>query len=221
MIEDSQSVRCKYFNTWYCKFEDECSYKHPKEVCLLHLCQDKTCIKRHPKACRFKAHRRRRSSCMYRHNKYESVNTEEEIDRLKEEIVMLQKSNTEKINLLRNIEELKTQNENLKQTEVNNAQKYVVNKKEILEYHKKELKKLKSENEELKKKVASSDSLNVALAKKNDELVQEVYNIVNKANDQKGRIKIEYDKLVKIIAEKDNSIKLQEQQIQEQKILKL
>ena len=69
--------------------------------------------------------------------------------------------------------------------------------------------------------MASSDSLNVALAKKNDELVQEVYNIVNKANNQKGRIKIEYDKLVKIIAEKDNSIKLQEQQIQEQKILKL
>ena len=97
MIEDSQSVRCKYFNTGYCKFEDECSYKHPKEICLLHVCQDKICIKIHPKACRFKAHCKRRSSCMYRHSKYESVNTEEEIDRLKEQIVMLQKSNTENI----------------------------------------------------------------------------------------------------------------------------
>ena len=35
---------------------------------------------------------------------------------------MLQKSHTEKIILLRNIEELKPQNENLKQNEVNNAQ---------------------------------------------------------------------------------------------------
>ena len=108
MIEDSQSVRCKYFKTGYCKFEDECSYKHPKEVCLLHLCQEKTCIKRYPKACRFKAHCRQRSSCMYRNSKYESVTSGDEIDRLKEEILMLQKYDTEKINILRNIEELKT-----------------------------------------------------------------------------------------------------------------
>ena len=39
-----------------------------------------------------------------------------------------------------------------KQTEINNAQKYVVNKKEILEYHEEELNKLKSDNEELKEK---------------------------------------------------------------------
>ena len=127
---------------------------------------------------------------MYRNSKYESVTTGDEIDRLKEEILMLQKYDTEKINILRNIEELKTQNENLKQTVVNNAQKYVVNKKEILEYNEEELNNLKSENEEVKEKLASSDSLNDALSKKNDELVQEVYNIVNKANDQKGRIKI-------------------------------
>ena len=74
---------------------------------------------------------------MYRHSKYKSVNTEVELNRLKEEIVILQKSNSEKINLLRNIKELKIQNENQKQTEVNNAHKYVVNKKEILEYHEK------------------------------------------------------------------------------------
>ena len=86
-----------------------------------------------------------------------------------------------------------------------------MNTKEILKYHEEELNKLKSENEELKEKLASSDSLNVALAKKNAELVQDVYNIVNKANDQKGRIKIAYDKLINIIAEKKNSIKLQEQ----------
>ena len=96
-----------------------------------------------------------------------------------------------------------------------------MDKKEILEYHEEEQIKLKSGNEESKEKVASTDSLNVALAKKNNELFQEVNNIVNNAIDQKGRITIEYDKLVEIIAEKDINIKLQEQQIQEQKILKL
>ena len=61
--------------------------------------------------------------------------------------------------------------------------KYVVNKKEILEYHEKELNKLKSENEELKEKVASSDSLISALAKKNDKLVQEVYGVLSGINN--------------------------------------
>ena len=36
---------------------------------------------------------------MYRHSKYESVDTAEGIDRLKEEIIVLEKTNTEKINL--------------------------------------------------------------------------------------------------------------------------
>ena len=52
--------------------------------------------------------------------------------------------------------------------------KYVVNKKEILEYHEKELNKLKSENEELKEKVASSDSLISA---------QEVYGVLSGINN--------------------------------------
>ena len=59
---------------------------------------------------------------MYRHSKYESVNAEEEIDILKEEIKQLQKYKTDKINRLTEIDELKTQN--LKQTAVNYAHKY-------------------------------------------------------------------------------------------------
>ena len=52
---------------------------------------------------------------MYRHSKYESVNIEEEIDRLNEEIKELQEVNKEKNNLLKECEELKTQNVILKQ----------------------------------------------------------------------------------------------------------
>ena len=43
---------------------------------------------------------------MYRHSKYESVNAKEEIDKLKEEIKQLQQSNTDKITLLTEIDEL-------------------------------------------------------------------------------------------------------------------
>ena len=52
---------------------------------------------------------------MYRHSKYESVNIEEEIDRLNEEIKELQEVNEEKNNLLKECEELKIQNFILKQ----------------------------------------------------------------------------------------------------------
>ena len=124
----------------------------------------------------------------------------------------LEKSNTEKINLLGQIEELKAKNENLKQIEVNLAQKYAVSKKELKEYYEKEVNQFKAQNEELSKQVASTESLNVALDKKNKELVQEFINTVNKANEQKDKIKIEYDKLLKAIEERDNYITLQKTQ---------
>ena len=51
---------------------------------------------------------------MYRQNKYYMFNTEKEIDRLKEEIRRLAMSNKEKISLLKVIEDMKTNNINLK-----------------------------------------------------------------------------------------------------------
>ena len=61
--------------------------------------------------------------------------------------------------------------------------------------------------------MAHKESLNVALAKKNDELFTEIKLIVKKANDQRDKIKIEYDKLVKANEEIDTCITLQEPQI--------
>ena len=107
----------------------------------------------------------------------------------------LEKSNTEKINLLGQIEELKTKNENLKQIKVSLAQKYAVSKTELEEYYEKEVNQFKAQNEKLSKQVASTESLNVALDKKNKELVQEFINTVNKANEKKDKIKIEYEAL--------------------------
>ena len=78
--------------------------------------------------------------------------------------------------------------------------------------------------------MASRESLDVAIAGKTDELIKlnthikelnayidEMKEIVNKANVHKREIKIRYDNLLTIISEKDNHIKLQEQQIQELK----
>ena len=82
------------------------------------------------------------------------------------------------------------------------------------------------------KKVASSESLNFSLTIKTEELVKintyvkaleaqniEVKDIVHKGNSQKAQIKIKYDNLIKIIADKDNEITLQTKQIQELKAL--
>jgi chromosome segregation ATPase len=157
---------------------------------------------------------------MYRHSKYDSVNSEEEIDKLKEEIKQLQQSNTDNINLLTEIDELKTKN--LKHTKVIHAQNDKVDKyKELIENLGKEVNELKTQNGELKTKVAHSESSNVALAKKNDELFTEIKLIVKKANDQRDKIKIEYDKLVKAIEERDTHITLQKKQIEELKQLML
>ena len=122
---------------------------------------------------------------MYKHSKYESVDNVEQNDRLKEQIIELEESYTEKINLLRQIEELKAKNENLKQIEVNLEQKYVVTKKELKEYHENEVNHSKAQNEELRKEVASTEPSNVALDKKNKELGQELINVINKANSPK------------------------------------
>ena len=120
-----------------------------------------------------------------------------------------QQSNTDKINLLTEIDELKTKN--LKQTKVNHAQNdKVVKYKELIENLGKEVNELKTQNGELKTKVAHSESLNVALAKKNDEMFTEIKLIVKKANDQRDKIKIEYDKLLKAMEERDTCTTLQE-----------
>ena len=82
----------------------------------------------------------------------------------------------------------------------------------------------------MKEQVESLESLDVAIAGKTEELIKlnthikyciayidEMKEIVNKANVHKREIKLRYDNLLTIISEKDSHIKLQEQQIQEMK----
>ena len=76
-------IRCKYHNSGFCKKGGSCKFAHPTGLCLKLQCQDKGCQFRHPRACRYRTQCRRRLSCMYKHSKYENLNAEEEIDKLK------------------------------------------------------------------------------------------------------------------------------------------
>ena len=49
-------IRCRYFNYGFCKYKEKCRFVHPKEVCGTYSggkCEDSSCLKRHPKACKY------------------------------------------------------------------------------------------------------------------------------------------------------------------------
>ena len=71
MASEKISIKCKYFNTGFCKYKDECQYFHPKEICEEVSCINKGCRYRHPKQCRYKDQCHRRSLCAYRHENVE------------------------------------------------------------------------------------------------------------------------------------------------------
>ena len=83
MCEEGIQRKCKYYNSGFGKNRDGCKYIYNPGICLELKCKDKKCLKRHPKACCFKTECRRRSSCLYKHNKYEDINFEEKIDKLR------------------------------------------------------------------------------------------------------------------------------------------
>ena len=94
----TKNIKCKYFNTGFCKFKSECKFQHTETVCLQNNCKDKKCPHRHPEPCRFGEFCRRRTSCYYKHqeNKYEQIL--EDCKLLKSEINQL----------ISNLEETKT-----------------------------------------------------------------------------------------------------------------
>ena len=44
---------CRYFQTGYCKFKSECRNMHINEYCSDSQCSDRSCIKRHPRKCKY------------------------------------------------------------------------------------------------------------------------------------------------------------------------
>ena len=48
--------KCVYFNSGHCRYtkkEMGCNNLHPKEVCELQGCREKSCLNSHPKKCKF------------------------------------------------------------------------------------------------------------------------------------------------------------------------
>ena len=68
MTDNKTQIKiCKFHNTGYCKQKGSCKFLHPTERCEK-SCKQKTCLKRHPKPCRYGQKCRRMETCDYKHN---------------------------------------------------------------------------------------------------------------------------------------------------------
>ena len=118
MTEDKRTT-CKYYNSGFCKFRNNCYYFHSEIVCTETSCIDKKCYKRHPKLCRYKDICRRRQTCLYRHEENEDhkeklIKLEADNKALTDKLheFTLKIEHTEKHN--NEIEDLKNENSELK-----------------------------------------------------------------------------------------------------------
>ena len=67
--------KCRFFNRGYCKYQDNCSYFHSNTICESYLkngiCDEKACLSRHPRQCRYWSTRaegcQRENRCQYLH----------------------------------------------------------------------------------------------------------------------------------------------------------
>ena len=72
MMNTNELIKCKYYNTGYCRNKDKCSYYHPRSDCKDH-CKNKECKLRHRVLCRYGqyCYHYIRGQCEYVHlNKY-------------------------------------------------------------------------------------------------------------------------------------------------------
>ena len=85
-------VVCKYFQCGFCKFGESCRKQHMKETCPAQSCTSNSCMKRHPKICKYFLVQKSckfGEKCLYKH--IDSTNLSD-ISDLKEKIVVLEDS---------------------------------------------------------------------------------------------------------------------------------
>ena len=83
-------VVCKYFQCGFCKFGESCRKQHVKETCPAQSCTSNSCMKRHPKICKYFLVQKSckfGEKCLYKH--IDSTNPSD-ISDLKEKIVFLE-----------------------------------------------------------------------------------------------------------------------------------
>ena len=87
-----EQVLCKYFQCGFCKFGNMCRKQHIKEICPIQNCISQTCLKRHPKVCKYFL---TQNSCKFGERcsyKDEVHSNQNEILELKEKIAVLEGS---------------------------------------------------------------------------------------------------------------------------------
>ena len=78
---------CRYQNSGYCKYKENCTFKHVTEECNENKCSRKTCQKRHIKWCRYGVECRRLLTCEFKHKAYsEEAGLKSQIKELEETI---------------------------------------------------------------------------------------------------------------------------------------
>ena len=85
-------VVCKYFQCGFCKFGESCRKQHVNEMCSTQSCTLSSCMKRHPKVCRYFLFQK---SCKFEENcshKHIDFNNQNDISELKEKVNVLEKS---------------------------------------------------------------------------------------------------------------------------------
>ena len=94
---------CKFHNTGFCKFKDQCHFRHVHDVCLDRSCPKRSCSARHPKRCRYFLKKRCKfgDDCAYSHDVHEA--DDDEIDSLKRLLKELEQGNIK----LKNANDLK------------------------------------------------------------------------------------------------------------------
>ena len=164
--------KCRFNNTGYCKYQNECRFKHSENVCETYLrdgkCENKhSCQSRHPKPCKYWKREpkecKRKESCKYLHKDIQPsvVKTLEENTNASEvdnEVEMIPVNDKETIG---NTEEISgTKEEELKQLE----------DVEAVNVHNEVEANLKSENEKLRQQVEKLQRVAVNMFKELKEI---------------------------------------------------
>ena len=93
---------CKYNQTVFCKYRQQCRKQHIHEICTTFPCTNNMCFLRHPRICKYYSEFGRckfGDSCLYLHtNRF--LTLENDIGILKSEIEELKRKNTELENLV-------------------------------------------------------------------------------------------------------------------------
>ena len=84
-LEEVQTSRCRFQNFGFCKFREKCSFRHVQNVCQNQTCDQKTCLARHPKKCKYFIKKKCKfgEKCQFSH-KLNSSSSENETNKLKD-----------------------------------------------------------------------------------------------------------------------------------------